>query len=463
MKAVVQQHPSLVGTDPFGVMVSLFTLPNPAGVAQRNTAWRSSSGAVRVQPRTIAYPRSVDAISELIVDVAKRGGTVRPLGDGQSCSPIMVSNDTMVSLSQLAIPTVELNETDSHPLATFRASAPIGAIAHELASYGYALPQLFSPTATATLGGLLSTAGRGEGAIVPPLHQHVLAMEIIDGRGERRWLTKPEELRAARCALGTLGIITRVAMRVVPDANYSITRVSMDMEDVFKDFEVHTRDHDVVWFDWQPHSNRALMTVMDKSDEPVTPGRRAALRRLARRMVHKGAAHLPMTAHLSGIGVAQLWTSSEEIQPAAFAIPPKDVRGVHHMGAVLPTSTWRDAIYALYDIMVKHGVPAPLPVQISAVARDTTAWLSPAIHGPGVQLTWGALPGTRCGSWFSAALDSLIDHGGRPNWDGVQRMTVADVARLYPHFDRFTKVRMMMDPQGVFTSRAIATLLGKIN
>ena len=442
--------------------MTLFTLPKPAGVAGVDQPWRSSSGAVRARPRFIAYPRSIDALAEVIRDVAERGGTIRPVGEGQSCNPIMATNDTMVSLAELNIPIVEVNDTGARPLVTMNAGAAIGAIELALSTYGCALPQVFPPSATATLGGLIATAGRGEGAVINPLHAHILAMEIVDGTGERRWLTHEDALFATRCSLGALGVITRVAMRVQPDTNYGITRVRVPMDAVFADFQAHTSDHDVVWFDWQPHSDMALMTMMDKTNEPVTAGGRAAIRRFARGVVHKTAANLPIPQHVTASGAAAMWSSNEEVQAAAHAIPPKDVRGVHHMGATLPIATWKDAIYDLYDVMVDMNVPAPLPVQISAVSQDDSAWLSPAIGGPGIQLTLAAIPGTRPGPWFGAAMEVLLNHGGRPNWDGVHRLTLPDVMRLYPQLSAFNTVRQQFDPAGVFTGRHVATLLGRI-
>lgn len=442
--------------------MTLFTLPKPAGVAQLDQPWRSSSGAVQANPRVIAYPRSIEALGEIIKEVAERGGTIRPLGEGQSCNPIMATNDTMVSVAELNIPIVEVNDSGPRPLVTMNAGAAIGDIEIALSSYGCALPQVFPPSATATLGGLIATAGRGEAAIMAPLHSHILAMEIVDGHGERRWLTHEDALYATRCSLGTLGVITRVAMRVQPDTNYGITRERVPMDAVFADFHAHTADHDVVWFDWQPHSDSALMTIMDKTDEPVTSGSRAAIRRVARGAVHKLAASMPLPQRTAASGVASMWSSSEEVQAAAHAIPPRDVRGVHHMGATLPIDTWKDAIYDLYDVMVGMNVPAPLPVQITAVSKDESAWLSPAIGGPGVQLTLAAIPGTRPGPWFGAALDVLMQHGGRPNWDGVHRLEVTDVMQLYPQLEAFNAVRAQFDPEGVFTSRHVATLLGRI-
>ncbi|WP_336250057.1 D-arabinono-1,4-lactone oxidase [Stomatohabitans albus] len=438
------------------------SLPKPAGVAVVDHPWRSSSGAVTAHPHVLAYPRSIEALSEIICEVAERGGTIRPVGEGQSCNPIMATNDTMVSLAQLNIPMVEVNDTGPRPLVTMNAGAAIGAIEVALSSYGCALPQVFSPNATATLGGLIATAGRGEAAIAPPLHAHILAMEIVDGIGHRRWLTHEDALFATRCSLGTLGVITRVAMRVQPDTNYGITRVRVPMEAVFADFEAHTQDHDVVWFDWLPHSNQALLTMMDKTDEPVTPGGKAAIRRLARRGMHTLAANFRLPRHLAATGMASLWSTNEEVQAAAHAIPPKDVRGVHHMGAVLPAATWKDAIYALYDVMVSMNVPAPLPVQITAVAHDTSAWLSPASNGPGVQLTLAAIPGTRPGPWFGAAMDVLLHHGGRPNWDGVHRLSLEQMHELYPEITSFNAVRTEFDPAGVFSGVQVATLLGRI-
>ncbi len=85
---------------------------------------------------------------------------------------------------------------------------------------GWALSDLGGITHQ-TVSGFLSTGSAG-GSIRHGIEQNVIALRIVDGRGEARWVerkSRPDDFAATAVAMGLYGIISRVRFQAVPRYN----------------------------------------------------------------------------------------------------------------------------------------------------------------------------------------------------------------------------------------------------
>lgn len=70
----------------------------PAAMTQEYTNW---SGSISFIPAEIARPANERAVQRLIRGVRRRGGRLRPVGTGHSSTPILSTEDTLVSIERM--------------------------------------------------------------------------------------------------------------------------------------------------------------------------------------------------------------------------------------------------------------------------------------------------------------------------------------------------------------------------
>jgi len=64
--------------------------------------WQNWSGIVQSKPSHIVYPTSVEDVVSLVKRCNKEGRKIRVVGSGHSFTPVVHTNDVLVSLDQLA-------------------------------------------------------------------------------------------------------------------------------------------------------------------------------------------------------------------------------------------------------------------------------------------------------------------------------------------------------------------------
>src|SRR5918999_2195673 len=128
--------------------------------------------------------------------VGRAAGPVRVAGAGHSFTPGALTSGTLLSLERLDR---VLDADPASGLVRVEAGISLHRLSRELHFRGLALPNLGDIDAQ-SLAGALATGTHGTGARLPNLSAQVEAMELVDGRGERRALTRDDGdlLRAAR-------------------------------------------------------------------------------------------------------------------------------------------------------------------------------------------------------------------------------------------------------------------------
>ena len=122
-------------------------------------------------------PASVHELQELI---ATASGTVRPVGAGHSFSPLVPTDDTIVSLSRLS----GLVSHDPQRLqATLWAGSRLGDIGQPLEDAGQALVNM-PDIDEQTLAGCLATATHGTGAGIGCMSTFIEGLQLVDARGD---------------------------------------------------------------------------------------------------------------------------------------------------------------------------------------------------------------------------------------------------------------------------------------
>ena len=166
---------------------------------------------------------------------------MRPLGSGHSWSDVVVSSDVALDMSALA--EVRTFERDGETFAEVGAGCRLQDLLDRLhATTDRTLPTL-GAIKRQTISGAISTGTHGSGK--PGLSHFVTAVRLAaydsrTGEPQTTSTRTARALKAARCALGCMGVLLKVEMRTV--AKYLVeetVRPYLALDDLLKSVPEH--------------------------------------------------------------------------------------------------------------------------------------------------------------------------------------------------------------------------------
>ncbi|MFN8157502.1 MAG: FAD-binding protein [Candidatus Nanopelagicales bacterium] len=170
---------------------------------------RNWAGNVAFSPAAVARPSTIDELAETVA-AARR---VRVLGTGHSFSPVADTEGTLVLLD--AMPrTIEVDPST----ATVRVAAGVrwGELAPVVHEHGFALANMGS-LPHISVAGSASTGTHGSGSRLGCLATSVVALTLVTADGSLREVRADDpDLAGSVVALGTLGVVTSLELRLVP-------------------------------------------------------------------------------------------------------------------------------------------------------------------------------------------------------------------------------------------------------
>jgi len=194
------------------------------GGDENENRWANWAGNLSSAPDQIARPSNVAEVQALVR--ASRGRNIRAFGTGHSFSPLIVANgQTLVDLSNLTGggPKAWRHQDKGLNLVTFLPSAKWEEVRDALTTQSSPLPRMYlsSTGALASINatGFVAAGCHGTGWHQQTVSDLIYAIEFVGADGQVHMFseeTTPDEMAAVRVNLGTLGVITKVTMRVEP-------------------------------------------------------------------------------------------------------------------------------------------------------------------------------------------------------------------------------------------------------
>ena len=177
--------------------------------------WKNWSGYVECARTPVLAPDSGAQLAQVLADAARDGKPVRVAGAGHSFSPLVASDGVIVSLDKLQ-GVVDVDTATN--VARVHAGTRLYALGAALAQRGLAMENL-GDINVQSIAGATSTGTHGTGIRFGNLATQIAALKFVtpDGRevvaspGEN-----PELFAGGRIALGSLGVLTEISLRLVP-------------------------------------------------------------------------------------------------------------------------------------------------------------------------------------------------------------------------------------------------------
>ena len=177
--------------------------------------WTNWSGSVASIPQQIIKPNTVDELTTLMKTYAHDERHVRVVGAGHSFTPLVQTDDILLSLEHLQGIT---NIDDNHNTVTVLGGTWLKNLGADLFKHGLAQENL-GDIDVQSIAGAISTGTHGTGIAFGSIATQVEALTLVTASGELLRCSaehNPDIFKAAQVSLGTLGIIADVTLRVVP-------------------------------------------------------------------------------------------------------------------------------------------------------------------------------------------------------------------------------------------------------
>lgn len=391
--------------------------------------WHNWSRSVSFEPARHLRPRDADELAAIVREAHARGGQVRVVGAGHSSNGILVGEDTLVSLEHM---TGVVHADRARCEARVRAGSTLQALGRALYGHDLALPN-YGDIATQTIGGAIGTGTHGAGLTQPNLSAMLIGGTLVDGRGELRAVRSDDAdtLRAARVALGTLGVFTEFTLALVPAFDVERREYACGTDAALAHLDALVAENRSFDFYWYPRRDDIKLRLVN----PVGGGtaRLPYARELERR---SGYGHELIPTH-SGI--------PHRFEESEYALPYEAGAACFRAVRARILARWR----ALVGWRVLYRTIRADDADLSpAHGRDT---VTISLH-QNASLPWRA--------FFDDLEPVFRDHGGRPHWAKKHTLRADALAPLYPRWRHFHAVRARFDPDGTFLSPHLRALLG---
>lgn len=431
-----------------------------------------------------------------VLEILKRhqGRRVRAYGSLHSWSQVAATDGVAVNISQLN--RIRLNADGPDPTVTVEAGCQIKRLVAELNLQGWTTPTL-GLIMEQTIAGATATATHGSGRHCFSHYIRSLRLATYDTQGNPviREIAGGEELQAACCSLGMMGIVTEVVIPI--RRQYSIEEHFGEYEELghviaaeseyplqqfyfipwkwvylaqhrrqsqasrsrtaplYRAFWAWGMDHGLHWIiialaRWMPDPVCPLTfryvlanlvprgwRVVDRSDRQLT-------------MQHQLYRHIETELFVKGSHLQEMLDLTRWIlqRSAGRDCPGRDewTEAIHHCGISSEFDRLKGGYRHHYPICIRK-VEADKGFITMSGSDDNEAFYA-------VSFISYARPGKREGFiQFSDVITQLSGYllSTRPHWGKYFHRSAKTFQYLYPHYDKFMAIRDQMDPQNAFS------------
>ena len=434
------------------------------GTHQDTRLWSNWSGSVQCHPRQILKPSSVSELRRMVKEASEAGLHVRVVGAGHSFTPLVQTEDVLLSLDALC----GLKQVDTLiRRVTVFGGTRLKELGEALLSYGLSQENL-GDIDVQSIAGAISTGTHGTGISLGTLSTQVEGLTLVTADGDILECSHEQNsdiFTAALVSLGTLGVIAEVKLRVVPARRLHFISQRRSLEDCLTHLEQYQQEHSHFEFFWLPYTNWTQTKFLDETTE--LESKRNLWSDFNKIVLENGVYWLlseacrlvpPITQSISKFS-AQAIARVEEVQYShrLFATP-RMVR-FQEMEYNIPREHLRSVLKEIRTCIDTQQFNVHFPIECRFVHSDAI-WLSPAYQRDSAYVAVHMYRGMAYQDYFQHVEAIFRRYEGRPHWGKMHTRTASELATLYPKWQAFQQVRSSLDPNGVFLNPYLRTLFG---
>ena len=420
----------------------------------------------RCVPDAVYQPASTDEVARIVRQAHEAAQRVKVIGAGHSFTATAMTDGVMLRLDNM---TQILNVDREVGQVHVQAGATLHDFCRELHNHGLALPNL-GDIDVQSIAGAISTATHGTGFGLGNLATNVVAMTLVNGKGEIVELNEGDpRISVAAVGVGALGIVCEVVLQCVTSFRLHAYETIEYLDDLLDDIPSFAESADHAEFFWMPGARRCQVKRNQRTTEDIQrPGKVAYFRdkyvaeNLAFGTVCRVGRRWPSLAPR----IAKLVSSSvseRDLIDESFKVfaSPRLVRFVE-MEYGIPLEYLPEAVQRVREVTKHLSFPSLFPIEVRVSAADDIALST----GFGRLNGWIAVHqyvGAPYESYFQQVADIMDSYGGRPHWGKMHYLNAAQLCERYPRWGEFQELRAALDPDGTFRNEYLDRVLGVPN
>lgn len=421
--------------------------------AEQALNWQNWSGNQTCSPKAIHYPADAAQLADII---RSSEGRIRCFGGSHSFSPVVPTDDTLVSLEAMS----GLLSHDPEKLtATFAAGTRIGMAS----AANYKVGQSFTNEPDInlqSLAGALATATHGTGASLPSLSGMVESLRLMTASGEHLSLSAEDGdlFRAACCNVGALGVVTDITFHNEPAYRLEERTSVMSLRDAMDMIEREKDQQRNIEFFAFPHGETAIVKVTNITTEPDTPVEPEDSNELLE-MASEVSMRAPWLTGM--IQKAVTFFVEDTVRRGAAWQIYANKRAVmfNEMEYTVPAAQGLECLEKVCDTIRSQDINVFFPIEFRYTAADNSL-IGMFSERPGCSLSIHQYYRQDYAPLFDAVEPIFHQHAGRPHWGKLHTMDASALREVYPHFDRFRAIRQQLDPAGKFLNAHLEKIFG---
>lgn len=413
--------------------------------------WSNWAGDQLCAPSSIVRPTSEAELADVVAQAAKRGERVRAIGSGHSFTDCACTDGVMLDLTGLQ--RVVGSEPEKN-LVTVEGGAKLRQLGPQLARLGLGLENQ-GDVDPQSITGATSTATHGTGLRFTNVSANIVSLRLVTASGEVLSLSEGDDYLAARVAIGALGIISQVTMRVVPLFTLHRSDEKRPLADTLDRLDESVEGNDHFEFFVFPYADTALTRTMRRSDEepqPTPEWKRTVSEEFENRglsVVCQAGRRFPRLApRLNRFMAGQMSDGTAQDRAYRVFATQRNVRFTE-MEYAIPRAHAREAVQRVIELVRRRKLPVMFPLEVRFSAADDS-FLSTANGRETCYIAVHQFKGMEFESYFRGVEEIMDEYTGRPHWGKRHYQNAATLRDRYPDWDRFIAVRDRLDPNRAF-------------
>jgi FAD/FMN-containing dehydrogenase len=405
-------------------------------VSSMSATWSNWSGSVTCSPKQVLSPRDEAEVCQIVQRAAADRQVVRVTGSGHSFTPLCATDDVLLSLDNLA--GVEEVDTAARR-AWVRAGSKIHALGEPLAAHGLALTNQGDVDVQA-IAGAVSTGTHGTGPDLGNISTQVAGLRFVTADGQVLSCSRErdsEVFHAGRVSLGSLGVLTAIQLQCLPSYRLHEVCRRETLDDCLARLDERIAANRHFEFFWYPADDCAFTKTLNPTDRERSPPFDIA----------------------SGQGAGLASAERERVDDSWRIFPTVRENRFNEMEYSLPAERGVECFLEIRELMRRKHQDVAWPIEYRTQAADDIL-ISAAQGRPTVAISIHQAAALPYQAFFSDAELIFRRHQGRPHWGKLHGLAAAELAPLYPEWDRFQSVRRRLDPAGRFLNAHLRRLFG---
>lgn len=426
-----------------------------SAAGKKKIPWRNWSGSQQCFPSARKAPANLQELQQVITESQ---GVIRTVGAGHSFTPLVPTDDTILSLSRM---TGVISHNAETLEATVHGGTRLGYMGQPLENIGQAMINM-PDIDQQSLAGCLATATHGTGANIGCIPTFVNGLQLVTANGDVLECSREQNSElfdAARISLGSVGVITQVKLQNITPYRLKRETVWREIEDIMAEAEKMADANRNFEFYYIPFTGMGWTDVHNFTSDPLASTERLDTNdgandlKMARDILSwsPGLRELILSTYMKTIDdevvIESSWKNYANDRNVRF----------NEMEYHLPRENGIKALKEIRKVLETRFPEVFFPIEFRYVKSDDI-WLSPFYQRDTCSIAIHRFFSEDYHKYFAAIEPILKKYHGRPHWGKLNTLTGEQFGQLYPKWQAFKDIRQSLDPKGKFLNPYLRNL-----